>query len=117
MNIEGAVTHLYLLDKISSPHDLKDLSRNELKLLSGEIRKRIVDVVSQKGGHLASSLGAVELTVALHYVFDTPKDKIIWDVEHVMEGNGKLNSPQTGSKMASFFWYNINDAVTNLSWQ
>jgi len=50
--------------------------------LSGEIRKRIVDVVSQKGGHLASSLGAVELTVALHYVFDTPKDKIIWDVGH-----------------------------------
>ena len=79
---KGAVTHLYLLDKISSPHDLKSLSRNELKLLSGEIRKRIVDVISQKGGHLASSLGAVELTVALHYVFDTPKDKIIWDVGH-----------------------------------
>ncbi len=73
---------MYLLDKISSPHDLKSLSRNELKLLSGEIRKRIVDVVSRKGGHLASSLGAVELTVALHYVFDTPKDKIIWDVGH-----------------------------------
>jgi 1-deoxy-D-xylulose-5-phosphate synthase len=61
---------------------LKNLSRIELKLLSGEIRKRIVDIVSQKGGHLASSLGAVELTVALHYVFDTPKDKIIWDVGH-----------------------------------
>ena len=71
-----------LLENISSPHDLKDLSRNELKLLSGEIRHRIVDVVSKKGGHLASSLGAIELTVALHYVFDTPKDKIIWDVGH-----------------------------------
>jgi len=73
---------LNLIDKISSPHDLKDLSRNELKLLSGELRQRIVDIVSQKGGHLASSLGAVELTIALHYVFDTPKDKIIWDVGH-----------------------------------
>ena len=71
-----------LLDKIASPDDLKHLSRNELKLLSGEIRKRIVDVVSQKGGHLASSLGAVELTIALHYVFDVPKDKIVWDVGH-----------------------------------
>ena len=71
-----------LLDNISSPLDIKGLSRNKLKLLSGEIRKRIVEVVSQKGGHLASSLGAVELTLALHYVFDTPKDKIIWDVGH-----------------------------------
>jgi 1-deoxy-D-xylulose-5-phosphate synthase len=79
---ERKCIYLNLLDKISSPHDLKDLSRNELKLLSGEIRKRIVDVVSKKGGHLASSLGAVELTVALHYVFDTPQDKIIWDVGH-----------------------------------
>jgi 1-deoxy-D-xylulose-5-phosphate synthase len=61
---------------------LKKLSRNKLKLLSGELRKRIVDVVSQKGGHLASSLGTVELTIALHYVFDTPGDKIIWDVGH-----------------------------------
>ena len=71
-----------LLDNISSPHDLKNLSRNKLKLLSGELRKRIVDVISQKGGHLASSLGTVELTIALHYVFDTPEDKIIWDVGH-----------------------------------
>ena len=71
-----------ILDNISSPHDLKKLSRNNLKLLSGELRKRIVDVVSQKGGHLASSLGTVELSIALHYVFDTPEDKIIWDVGH-----------------------------------
>ena len=71
-----------LLDTISCPQDLKKLSRNKLKLLSGELRKRIVDVISQKGGHLASSLGTVELTIALHYVFDTPGDKIIWDVGH-----------------------------------
>ncbi len=73
---------LNLLDNISSPRDLKNLSRNKLKFLSGELRKRIVDVVSQKGGHLASSLGTVELTIALHYVFETPEDKIIWDVGH-----------------------------------
>jgi 1-deoxy-D-xylulose-5-phosphate synthase len=73
---------LNLLDTISCPQDLKKLSRNKLKLLSGELRKRIVDVISQKGGHLASSLGTVELTIALHYVFDTPGDKIIWDVGH-----------------------------------
>ncbi len=71
-----------ILDNISFPHDLKKLSRNNLKHLSGELRKRIVDVVSQKGGHLASSLGTVELSIALHYVFDTPEDKIIWDVGH-----------------------------------
>lgn len=73
---------LNLLDNISSPHELKKLSRNQLKLLSGELRKRIVEVVSQKGGHLASSLGTVELSIALHYVFDTPEDKIVWDVGH-----------------------------------
>ncbi len=79
---QETLSSLNLLDNISSPHDLKNLSRNKLKLLSGELRKRIVDVVSQKGGHLASSLGTVELSIALHYVFDTPEDKIIWDVGH-----------------------------------
>jgi len=73
---------LKLIENISSPDDLKTLSRTELKHLSGEIRRRIVDIVSQTGGHLASSLGAVELTIALHYVFNLPTDKIIWDVGH-----------------------------------
>ncbi|HSO19020.1 MAG TPA: 1-deoxy-D-xylulose-5-phosphate synthase, partial [Desulfosarcina sp.] len=71
-----------LLDKINSPDDLKKLSRAELPELARQIRKTIVDVVSTSGGHLASSLGAVELGIALHYVFDTPKDKILWDVGH-----------------------------------
>lgn len=70
------------LDKINSPADLKRLPRSDLPRLAKEIRKIIVDVVSQTGGHLASSLGAVELAIALHYVFDAPKDKIIWDVGH-----------------------------------
>jgi 1-deoxy-D-xylulose-5-phosphate synthase len=73
---------LPLLEKINSPRDLKKLSRTELPDLAKEIRQTIVDVVSVTGGHLASSLGAVELGIALHYVFETPTDKIIWDVGH-----------------------------------
>lgn len=71
-----------LLDTIDSPEDLKKLSRSALPDLAQEIRRTIVDVVSCSGGHLASSLGAVELGIALHYVFDTPGDKILWDVGH-----------------------------------
>jgi 1-deoxy-D-xylulose-5-phosphate synthase len=71
-----------LLDAIDSPEDLKPLSRSDLVALAAEIRERIVTTVSRTGGHLASSLGAVELAIALHHVFDTPKDKIIWDVGH-----------------------------------
>jgi 1-deoxy-D-xylulose-5-phosphate synthase len=72
----------HLLNKINSPLDLKKLKRSVLPDLAKEIRKTIVDVVSTSGGHLASSLGAVELSIALHYVFDTPADKILWDVGH-----------------------------------
>ena len=71
-----------LLDRIGTPADLKKLSLEELKALGCEIRQYIVDTVSQRGGHLASSLGAVEVTLALHYVFDAPRDKIVWDVGH-----------------------------------
>jgi len=71
-----------LLDEINSPADLKNLPRAKLPQLAAEIRKLIVEVVSRTGGHLASSLGAVELAIAVHYVFDTPKDRVIWDVGH-----------------------------------
>ncbi|MCD6296902.1 MAG: 1-deoxy-D-xylulose-5-phosphate synthase [Deltaproteobacteria bacterium] len=71
-----------LLDRIDSPADLKGLSIHELEGLAEEIRQKIIETVSRTGGHLAPSLGAVELAIALHYVFDTPKDKIIWDVGH-----------------------------------
>jgi len=73
---------LALLDKINSPTDLKKIPRDELPLLAEEIRMAIVDVVSKTGGHLAPSLGAVELAIAIHYVFDVPRDKVIWDVGH-----------------------------------
>ena len=71
-----------ILDKINSPKDLKNLDIGKLSALSQEIRDLIVGVVSKKGGHLASSLGAVELTLALHYLLDTPRDTIIFDVGH-----------------------------------
>ena len=67
-----------LLENIDSPQDLKRLSRSELPELAREIRQSIVNVVSESGGHLASSLGVVELTIALHRVFDTPADRILW---------------------------------------
>lgn len=71
-----------LLDKIASPADLRKLSVSELPDLAAEIRKEIIRVVSKTGGHLGSSLGVVELTIALHYVFNTPDDRLIWDVGH-----------------------------------
>ncbi len=71
-----------LLEQIKNSSDIQQFTRRELRLLAGEIRKRIIDVVSKNGGHLASSLGAVELTLAIHYVFDLPKDTLIWDVGH-----------------------------------
>ncbi|MFH1124853.1 MAG: 1-deoxy-D-xylulose-5-phosphate synthase [Pseudomonadota bacterium] len=71
-----------ILNKINSPADLKGLSLEELNRLAAEIRHKIIATVSKTGGHLAPSLGVVELTLALHYVFDAPKDKIIWDVGH-----------------------------------
>ena len=71
-----------LLDTVDSPADLKKLAPDELKQLASEIREELVSVVSTNGGHLASNLGVVELTIALHRVFDSPRDKIIWDVGH-----------------------------------
>jgi 1-deoxy-D-xylulose-5-phosphate synthase len=70
------------LDAVNSPADLKRLSVQDLGTLAAEIRALILETVSKNGGHLASNLGVVELTLALHYVFDSPKDKIIWDVGH-----------------------------------
>ena len=71
-----------LLDHISSPDDLRRLSITQLPELCAELRHDIVDELSVNPGHLASSLGVVELTVALHYVFSTPYDRIVWDVGH-----------------------------------
>ena len=71
-----------LLDRIHSPADLRALDREELGQLCREIREYTVDAVQQTGGHISSSLGATELTVALHRVFDSPRDKLVWDTGH-----------------------------------
>ena len=78
------------LDKINDPSDLRILSINELDNVSEELRHYLIDTVSQCGGHFGASLGAVELTVALHYSFNTPEDKIIWDVGHQCYGHKVL---------------------------
>ena len=70
------------LSRINSPNDLRVLPKEKLPLLAQEVRALIIDVVSEKGGHLGASLGVVELTIALHYIFNTPEDKLIWDVGH-----------------------------------
>jgi len=71
-----------LLNQVNYPSDLRKLKEEELKQLAKELRKELIDVVSTTGGHLGAGLGVVELTIALHYVFDTPKDKLVWDVGH-----------------------------------
>ncbi|MBA2598714.1 MAG: 1-deoxy-D-xylulose-5-phosphate synthase [Chloroflexia bacterium] len=71
-----------LLDRISSPADLKSLSLSHLPALAAEIRHELIDIVSRNGGHLGASLGAIELAIALHWVFDSPRDRIVWDVGH-----------------------------------
>ena len=71
-----------LLQTINSPADLRVLDREQLPLLAKELREFLVNSVSKTGGHLSSNLGTVELSIALHYVFDTPADRIVWDVGH-----------------------------------
>ena len=71
-----------LLDKINYPSDLRLLKKNQLEQVTEELRSEVIDVVSETGGHLGAGLGVVELTVALHYVFNTPQDKLVWDVGH-----------------------------------
>ncbi|MEO2219254.1 1-deoxy-D-xylulose-5-phosphate synthase [Chromobacterium vaccinii] len=71
-----------LLENINSPADLRQLTRAQLPQLAGELREFLVESVSKTGGHFASNLGSIELTIALHYVFDTPNDRLVWDVGH-----------------------------------
>ena len=71
-----------LIKQINFPADLRKFKKNDLKQISDELREELIDIVSETGGHLGAGLGVVELTVALHYVFDTPKDKLVWDVSH-----------------------------------
>ncbi|MEK7383596.1 MAG: 1-deoxy-D-xylulose-5-phosphate synthase N-terminal domain-containing protein, partial [Elusimicrobiota bacterium] len=79
--------NMELLDSIDSPADLKKVPANKLPQVASELRAFILDTVSKLGGHLGSSLGAAEITIALHYAFDTPKDRLIWDTGHQTYGH------------------------------
>ena len=90
------------LSQIDFPEDLRaKFKPEELQQVSDELRQFIVDVVSEKGGHFGASLGVVELTVALHYVFNTPEDQIVWDVGHQAYGHDASVSTPTVSTTAS----------------
>jgi 1-deoxy-D-xylulose-5-phosphate synthase len=98
-----------LLDRVTVPADLRQLSREDLRKLADEARERHIDVVSRKGGHFGASLGVVELTVALHYVYQTPRDKIVWDTGHqayihkILTGrNDRFETIRTAGGLAPF---------------
>src|SRR5947208_11691882 len=82
MNIALRPSKTPLLDRAKTPEDLRKISEAELSQLAAELRQETIDAVSITGGHLGAGLGVIELTVALHYVFDTPRDRLIWDVSH-----------------------------------
>jgi 1-deoxy-D-xylulose-5-phosphate synthase len=85
-----------LLKTVNYPHELRRLDERQLKLLAEELRAFLVDSVSQTGGHLSSNLGTVELTIALHFVFDTPHDRIVWDVGHQTYGHKVITGRREG---------------------
>jgi 1-deoxy-D-xylulose-5-phosphate synthase len=70
------------LDRIKSPEDIRELGAEDLRQLADEVRQELIEVVSVTGGHLGAGLGVVELTVALHHVYSTPADRLVWDVSH-----------------------------------
>ncbi len=85
-----------LLNDINYPHELRQLEKSQLRRLAQELRQFLLESVSQTGGHLSSNLGTVELTIALHYVFDTPRDRIVWDVGHQTYGHKVLTGRREG---------------------
>ena len=98
-----------VLDRVTDPAQLRSLSRDELKQLAAELRQETIDVVSVTGGHLGAGLGVVELTVALHRVFDTPNDRLIWDVGHqsyphkILTGRrARMNTLRQGGGLSGF---------------
>lgn len=90
-----------LLNTINSPADLKRLQASQLPLLADELRDYIIQSVSRTGGHLSSNLGTVELAIALHYIFDTPDDRLIWDVGHQSYAHKILTGPERPDEYAS----------------
>ena len=96
-----------LIKQINFPADLRKFKK-DLKQISEELRDELIDVVSETGGHLGAGLGVVELTVALHYVFNTPKDKLVWDVSHqcyphkIMKKRDRIKTLRKGGGLSGF---------------
>ena len=105
---ESKVEHL--LDSIHFPEDLRHLSQDKLEQVCADLRQYIIDVLSENPGHLGASLGTVELTVALHYVFNTPYDRIVWDVGHQAYGHKIL----TGRKVFSIRSVSLKELAASL---
>ena len=118
------------LEKINSPRDIKKLGKDQLPALADEVRAALIDRLSQTGGHVASNLGVVELTVALHRVFDSPRDKIIWDVSHqcyahkILTGRRQAFTDPTHFKDVTGFtnpdesehdWFTVGHTATSIS--
>ena len=100
----------HLLDSIHFPEDLRHLSQDKLEQVCADLRQYIIDVLSENPGHLGASLGTVELTVALHYVFNTPYDRIVWDVGHQAYGHKIL----TGRKIFSIRFVSLKELAASL---
>jgi 1-deoxy-D-xylulose-5-phosphate synthase len=96
-----------LLSTINYPHELRALEKSQLPRLAAELRQFLLESVSHTGGHLSSNLGTVELTIALHYVFDTPRDRIVWDVGHQTYGHKVLTGRREGMKQLRM-WHGIS---------
>ena len=92
-----------ILDKVNSPSDLKNLSLNELNTLADEIRELIIKKVNKTGGHMGPNLGIIETTIALHYVFNSPVDKIVFDVSHQCYPHKILTGRKEGRPLPSIF--------------
>ena len=95
-----------ILKTIDSPNDLKKLNLNQLNQLSDELASYIHEVISELGGHYSSPLGVIELTIALHYVYDTPSDKLVWDVGHQAYPHKILTGRREEFKKIRKIWWN-----------
>src|ERR1700749_5052736 len=107
MNIPNTKTPL--LDQVDLPEDLRKLEKHQLRQFADELRTDLIDIVSVTGGHFGAGLGVVELTTAIHYIFDTPRDRIIWDVGHqayphkILTGRrDRIRSIRTGGGLSGF---------------
>ena len=101
-----------LLDKVDCPEDLRKLDKSQLRTLADELRAETIDAASVTGGHFGAGLGVVELTVALHYVFNTPDDRVVWDVSHQAYPHKILTGRRDGiRRSASVTGFTVSPSV------